>query len=39
MSPEAARGEDPIPAMDVFSDGSMPGELLSGVPLLVEADP
>ena len=39
MSPEAARGEDPIPAMDVFSAGSMLGELLSGVPLLVEADP
>lgn len=39
MSPEAARGEDPVPAMDVFSAGSMLGELLSGAPLMREADP
>jgi serine/threonine protein kinase len=39
MSPEAARGEPPVPAMDVFSAGVMLGELLSGAPLLRETDP
>jgi serine/threonine protein kinase len=39
MSPEAARGEPPIPAMDVFAAGVMLGELLSGGPLLRETDP
>jgi serine/threonine protein kinase len=39
MSPEAARGEAPVPAMDVFAAGVMLGELLSGAPLLHETDP
>ena len=39
ISPEAARGEAPIPAMDVFAAGVMLGELLSGGPLLRETDP
>jgi serine/threonine protein kinase len=39
MSPEAARGDAPVPAMDVFSAGVMLAELLSGVPLLRETDP
>ncbi|MDP1899960.1 MAG: HDOD domain-containing protein [Rubrivivax sp.] len=39
MSPEAARGEAPVPAMDVFAAGVMLGELLSGAPLLRETDP
>jgi serine/threonine protein kinase len=39
ISPEAARGEAPIPAMDVFAAGVMLAELLGGVPLLRETDP
>lgn len=39
ISPEAARGEAPVPAMDVFAAGVMLGELLSGAPLMRESDP
>ncbi len=39
ISPEAARGEPPVPAMDVFAAGVLLGELLSGGPLLRETDP
>ena len=39
MSPEAARGESPVPAMDVFAAGVMLGELLTGAPLMRETDP
>lgn len=39
MSPEAARGEPPVPAMDVFAAGMLLGELLAGAPLLRETDP
>lgn len=39
MSPEAARGQPPAPAMDVFAAGMVLGELLSGMPLLLERDP
>ncbi|MEO5735292.1 MAG: HDOD domain-containing protein [Rubrivivax sp.] len=39
MSPEAARGAAPLPAMDVFAAGVMLAELLSGAPLMVENDP
>jgi serine/threonine protein kinase len=34
MSPEAARGEAPTPAMDVFAAGVMLAELLHGGPLM-----
>jgi serine/threonine protein kinase len=39
MSPEAARGDAPAPAMDVFAAGMLLAELLSGAPLLRERDP
>ncbi len=39
MSPEAAQGAAPTPAMDVFAAGMILGELLSGRPLLQERDP
>lgn len=39
ISPEAARGESPMPAMDVFSAGVMLGELLAGAPLMRETNP
>ncbi|MFO1329903.1 MAG: HDOD domain-containing protein [Rubrivivax sp.] len=39
LSPEAARGEAPLPRMDVFSAGVMLAELLSGKRLLAERDP
>lgn len=39
MSPEAARGEDPAPSMDVFAAGMLLGELLLGKPLIIERDP
>ncbi len=39
ISPEAARGEAPHPAMDVFAAGVMLGEMLSGGPLMKERDP
>ena len=39
ISPEAARGEPPVPAMDVFSAGVMLAELLIGASLLLETDP
>jgi serine/threonine protein kinase len=39
MSPEAARGGAPAPAMDVFAAGMMLGEMVSGKPLLRERDP
>jgi serine/threonine protein kinase len=39
MSPEAARGDRPAPAMDVFAAGMLLGELLAGAPLLRERDP
>ena len=39
MSPEAARGDPPLPAMDVFAAGVMLAEILSGEPLLKETDP
>ena len=38
MSPEAARGDPPLPGMDVFAAGVMLGELLCGVPLMRETD-
>ncbi|MBU6261182.1 MAG: serine/threonine protein kinase, partial [Burkholderiales bacterium] len=39
MSPEAARGAAPLPAMDVFAAGALLGELLAGRALLQETDP
>lgn len=39
MSPEAAQGAAPTPAMDVFAAGMIFGELLTGRALLVERDP
>lgn len=39
MSPEAARGKPPTPAMDVFGAGVVLAEMLSGTPLLRERDP
>jgi eukaryotic-like serine/threonine-protein kinase len=39
ISPEAARGAAPQPAMDVFAAGVMLAEMLSGQRLLVERDP
>ncbi len=38
MSPEAARGDAPSAAMDVFSAGMLMGQLLTGLPLLRERD-
>jgi len=38
MSPEAAQGRAPTPAMDVFAAGMILGELLCGRPMLVERD-
>ncbi|MBI5255318.1 MAG: HDOD domain-containing protein [Burkholderiales bacterium] len=39
MSPEAAQGLPPTPAMDVFAAGMMLAEMLSGTPMLRERDP
>ncbi len=39
ISPEAARGAAPAPAMDLFAAGVMLGELLCGQRLLLETDP
>jgi serine/threonine protein kinase len=39
ISPEAARGSAPQPAMDVFAAGVMLAEMLAGQRLLVERDP
>jgi serine/threonine protein kinase len=39
MSPEAAQGLAPTPAMDVFAAGMILGELLAGRALLHERDP
>lgn len=39
ISPEAARGAAPVPAMDVFAAGMVLGELLAGAQLLRETDP
>lgn len=38
MAPEAARGEAPTPAMDLFSAGVLLAELLAGRPPLLERD-
>jgi eukaryotic-like serine/threonine-protein kinase len=39
MSPEAAHGSAPTPAMDVFSAGLVLAEALHGQPLIAEKDP
>ncbi|HSI57364.1 MAG TPA: serine/threonine-protein kinase, partial [Ideonella sp.] len=39
ISPEAARGEPPTPAMDIFAAGMLLGQMLAGEPLLRERDP
>ena len=39
MSPEAAHGAAPAPAMDVFSAGLVLAEALHGKPLVAEKDP
>ncbi|WP_280150462.1 serine/threonine protein kinase [Piscinibacter sp. XHJ-5] len=39
MSPEAANGAPPAPAMDVFSTGLVLAEALHGKPLIAEKDP
>lgn len=39
LSPEAANGMAPVPAMDVFSAGLVLAELLTGQRLLADADP
>ncbi|RQP22071.1 serine/threonine protein kinase [Piscinibacter terrae] len=38
MSPEAAHGEAPTPAMDVFSTALVLAEVLSGKPVIAERD-
>ncbi|MDL2336657.1 MAG: HDOD domain-containing protein [Pseudomonadota bacterium] len=39
LSPEAAAGLSPTPAMDVFSAGLVLAELLAGRPVIAEKDP
>lgn len=39
MSPEAARGEAPTAAMDVYAAGLVLAEMLCGRPLIIERDP
>ena len=39
MSPEAAHGAAPMPAMDVFCAGLVLAEALHGKPLIAEKDP
>lgn len=39
ISPEAARGSPPTPAMDIFAAGMLLGHLLAGAQLLKERDP
>lgn len=39
ISPEAANGEAPSPAMDIFSAGLVLAEMLMGRKLLMESDP